>query len=444
VRRWLRQILLFWIVLGAWQTGHAEPPAAGIESTYKEHTRGVELARSGHYDEGLAVLLPLLQRFPDDYPLQRDVILITIWKGDCKGALKRFERISDRPDLDSYLVVPVSDCLLATNRPWEAHRLTRLALERHPDDASLREAFLKADIALRIDAGVDEVSPAIDAEIHNDSSDQGLTEWLGRLEGSTRVAKATRVYARYSLARSTESLYQSGDYDRVGVGIRYRFDERFLLDQEFAGDLYESGQGGATTQLTYQPRDALQMAAFYTSYSEDIPLRARASGVTARQWGGDVAYEARDYRVSGRAAFDGYNFSDGNRRQSLYATAGYAYKIRAEREQRVFVEWYQSANSLEGAPYFNPRRDYSLGLTHRTDFVFDSRFKRHVDHLYLNVNLYDQLGYGTHPRASVRYEQDYDFDAMHALTVGAGLARNIYDGVYETDWQFNLHYHQKF
>ena len=440
----MRQILLAGFAWGLCQTGFADPPATGIESTEAEHARGVELARAGDYDQGLAVLLPLLQRFPDDYPLRRDVVLVTIWKGDCKHALRRFEPIRDRPDLEPYLVVPVSDCLLDRNRIWEAHRLTRLALERHPDDAALRQAFVKTDIALRVDAGVDNDSPAVDAEVHNDSSDQGLTEWVGRAEGSVRVADATRVYARYRFTRSTESQYRSGDVDRVGAGIRYRFDERFLLDQEFSGDLYQSGQGGARTQLIYQPRDAWQFGLAYSSFSEELPLRARAAGVDARQWSGDATYEARDYRWSWRAALDGYDFSDGNRRSAFYTTAGYAYEMRAEREQRLFVEWYQSANSLEGAPYFNPGHDYSLGLSQRTDFVFNSRFRRHVDHLYLNVNLYQQDAYGTRPRAGLRYEQDYDFDAMHALTVGAGIARNVYDGRYETDWQFLLHYHQRF
>jgi hypothetical protein len=441
----MRHILFVWIAAwGVCQTGYADPPGTGIESTYPEHTRGVELARAGHYGEALAVLLPLLKRFPADYPLQRDVILVTIWKGDCSDALERFERIRGRPDLEPYLVVPVSDCLLAANRPKEAHRLTRLALKRHPDDASLRQAFLKVDIALRVDARFDEESPALDAELYNDSSDQGLTEWVGRLEGSARVAEATRLYARYRFTRSTESLYRRGDLDRVGAGIRYRFDERFLLDQEFSGDLYESGQGGARTRLTYEPRDAWQLALAYTTFAEDIPLRARAAGIDATKWSGDATYERRDYRLSWRAALDTYEFSDHNRRTAFSTAAGYAYEMRAEREQRLFVEWYQSANSLDGAPYFNPRRDYSLGLTQRTDFVFDSGFRRHVDHLYLSANLYQQEGYGTHPRASARYEQDYDFDATHALTAGAGLARNVYDGRYETDWQFYLHYHQRF
>lgn len=445
VRPQMRRVLFPWLVVcGVCQAGYAGTPDLNIETTYQEHARGVELARAGDYDAGLAVLLPLLKRFPDDYPLQRDVILITIWQGDCQDALQRFERVRDHPDLEPYLVVPVSDCLLAANRPKEAHRLTRLALKRHPDDAPLRQAFLKADIALRVDANLDEESPSLDAELYNDSSDQGLTEWVGRLEGSTRVAEATRLYARYRFTRSTESLYRSGDFDRVGAGIRYRFDERFLLDQEFSGDLYQHGQSGARTRLTYEPRDAWQFALAYTSFAEDIPLRARAAGIDASRWSGDAAYEHRDYRLSWRASLDDYDFSDSNRRTAFYTTAGYAYEMRAGREQRLFVEWYQSSNSLDGAVYFNPRHDYSLGLTNRTDFVFDSRFRRHVDHLYLGANLYQQDGYGTRPRASLRYEQDYDFDATHALTAGAGLARNVYDGRYETDWQFTLHYHQRF
>ncbi len=55
----MQRALFAWIT--AWsvcQTGYADPPATDIESTYPEHTRGVELARAGHYDAGLAVLLP--------------------------------------------------------------------------------------------------------------------------------------------------------------------------------------------------------------------------------------------------------------------------------------------------------------------------------------------------------------------------------------------------
>lgn len=424
--------------------GWADVAPDKIESTYAEHTRGVELARAGLHDEALSVLLPLLQRFPDDYPLQRDVVLISAWKGDCPGALMRFERIRHIPDLEPYLVVAMTDCLLDANRPQEARRLARRAHERYPEDERLRDAFLKADFVLRVDLNRDEERPAIAAELYNDTSDQGLAEWIGRVDGSTRIAESTRLYARYRFTRSTETQYQNGDLDRVGVGLRYRFDEQFLVVQEFSADVLESGQGGSTTRVVYEPRDAWRFTAAYASFAETIPLRARAAGIDARQWSAGAAYESRDYRWEGLAGIDYYDYSDTNQRTEVYASAGYAYEMRARREQRLFLDWSQSRNSLDGAVYFNPSRDSSLGLTHRTDFVHDSRYRRHVDHLWLSVNAYSQEGFGTHGRWAVRYEQDYEFDESRTLAAGAGVARNVYDGKYETEARFYLNYHRRF
>ena len=435
------RLLVAWVLaVPAW----ADEAAGNIETTYKEHTRGVELARAGRYDEGLGVLLPLLARFPDDYPLQRDVILIVLWKGDCPDALRRFEPVRHRSDLESYLVVPVSDCLLDANRPQEARRLTRLALKRQPADESLRNAFLKADLTLRVDRNINEESPAVDAGLYNDSSDQGLTEWIRIVEGSVRWFEDMRLYARYRFTRSSESAYRDGNLDRVGVGVRYRLDERWLLDQELSTDLAESGLGGATTRVQYEPRDAWRFTAVHASFAETIPLRARAAGIDARQWSGGVNYESRDYRWEWAASLNRYDFSDSNRRTAVTTLAGYAWEMRARREQRLFLEWYQSSNTFDSAVYFNPSRDSSLGLTHRTDFVYDSRFRRHVDHLWLSISAYNQQGFGSHPRWVVRYEQDYDFNEANALVAGTAVARNVYDGKYESEWRFYLHYHRRF
>jgi hypothetical protein len=424
--------------------GWADVAPDRIETTYAEHTRGVELARAGLHDEGLAVLLPLLQRFPDDYPLQRDVILISAWKGDCPVALTRFERLRDYPDLEPYLVVTVTDCLLAANRPQEARRLARRARDRYPEDESLRDAYFKSDFVLRVDQNFDEERPAVEVALGNDTSDQGLTEWIGRGEGSARIAEATRLYARYRFTRSTESQYRSGDLDRVGVGLRFRYDEQLLFDQEFSADVSASGQGGSTTRVQFEPRDAWRFTAAYASFAEVIPLRARAAGIEARQWSADAAYERRDYRWEGLAGINYFDFSDTNQRTAFYATAGYAYEMRAHREQRLFLEWSQSKNTFDGAVYFNPSRDNSLGLMHRTDFVYDSRYRRHVDHLWVSANAYTQQGFGTLGRWALRYEQDYDFDESRALAVGAGVVRNVYDGKYETEWRLYLTYQQRF
>lgn len=438
-----------WLVVAAIVVGGISPVAAasdepGIESTYTEHTRGVELARAGRHDEGLAVLLPLLARYPDDYPLQRDVILITIWKGDCPDALRRFQRIRGRADLEPYLVTPVGQCLLAANRPKEARRLARLALSRNPGDAGLENVFLQADVALRVDANLDEEHPAAWFSLEMQESERNRPEWIGYIEGSTRVAERTRLYARYRFSRALENQYTAGDMDRVGAGVRYRFDERWLLDQEFSTDVRDAGQNGATTRLTFEPRDDWRHSLAYASFSEDVPLRARAAGIDARQWSGQSSYESRDYRWDGGASLNYYEFSDTNRRTALYLRGGYAYEMRAYREQRLYLEWYQSRNTLDGAVYFNPARDSSIGLAQRTDFVYDSRFKRHVDHLFVGISAYSQQDYGTRGRWALGYWQDYDLDDSDALTIGAGVARNVYDAKYETEWRAYLHFHHRF
>ncbi len=442
-QRQLWRLAAAWLMAASGSLALAESPP-GIESTYREHTRGVQLARAGQHDAALGVLLPLLAQFPDDYPLQRDVILITTWKGDCPDALRRFARARNRPDLEPYLVVAVSDCLLEGNRPKEARWLTRRTLERNPGDESLRHAFLKADLVLRVEHNQDEERPQLDISLHNDASDQGLAEWIGAIEGSMRVATDTRLYARYRLTRTTESQYRRGDLDRAGIGVRYRVDERLLLDQEFSADLEESGQGGSSTRLLYEPRDAWRAALAYHSWSETLPLRARAAGIEARSGSAEVGYESRDYRREWLASFTALDFSDGNRRASFYTTAGYAWEMQARREQRLYLEWYQSSNSLNDAVYFNPGHDYSLGLTHRTDFVYHTRFRRHVDHLTVSAALYAQEGFDTLPRGVLRYEQEYDFDNDHSLTAGAGVARNVYDGKYETEWRVSLYYARRF
>ncbi len=442
----MRMIFLSWLAVlcasGAVSADNAV--ASGIESTYADHTRAVEHARAGRHDEALALLLPLLDRFPNEYPLQRDVTLIALWKGDCEDGLARFENLRHRDSLESYLLAAAGECLLATNRPKEAHYLLRRAHERDPQDRALANVYLKAQVALRTATGIADERATAGIDLRNDTSDQGLAEWVGSMDGSVVLTESIRLSVRTRMTRSSQSQYQSGDLNRVGVGIQFRLDERVLIDQEFSGDIERSGQGGSASRLIFEPRDAWRTALTYASHAELIPLRARAAGITADVWTGEVSWEARDYRASWAVSVQHHEFSDSNRRNSFFTVYGYAWSMQKSVEHRILLEGYASNNSLSGASYFNPARDSSIGLTHQTDLVLDSRFRRHVDRLILNANLYEQQGYGTHPRASLRYEQDYDFDASQALIAGVGLARNVYDGKYETERRFHLAYRRRF
>lgn len=496
-------------------TATAADTDRGIASTYTEHARGVALARQGKHAEALAVLEPLLARFPDDYPLARDVVLVSTWSGDCDRALKYFDRIRSHPRLDGYLIAPLADCavqrarggeydraldsltalvphatndymlrrditlinawkrdcknalrwfdpirddernpvylivpavdcLLAENRPTEAQALVEAGRARHPADAALEHAYTKVQVALRLDANRDDERPAADASLLSGKSDRGVRESSIRTEASAHAAMHRRIYARYLMSRANPVEFEPGEMNRAGVGMRWWPTARWRLQQEFSADIHAPDLGGSHTSIEYRPYDAWTLALSHDTYAEDISVRARANDIQATRDEGAVEYNSRDYVWYGRAAAGRYDYSDGNRRTNWYTTLGYAYEMLPEREQRIYGEWYRSHNTLEGAAYFNPKQDNSVGLVHRTDFVYDSRFKRHVDHLFFTVSRYRQDGFGAHGKWGARYEQDYDFDSANALLVRLAFDRNVYDGQREDEWRLELLYRRRF
>lgn len=439
----IKRLLPFLAFLSVVIVCGAETTRVSARSLEAQHTRAVEMGRAGKYDDALSILDKLLQEHPDNYPLHRDHVLITIWKGDCKAALKGFEKVRSH-EHPPYLTVPVSDCLIEQNRPKEAATLVRTGLQRNPDDASLGHALLKATLVVEADRPIDENRPAVAFEFITDESDQGQREWFTRIEASTRIADRTRLYARYSIARSDESGLETGDFDRAGIGLRFRINEQLLIDQEFSTDISDSGKGGSASVIVYEPRDTWRLSARYTTFAEDLPLRARAAGVEGRHGEVSAEHNSTDYVWYGFASLNRYDFTDMNRRQSIFGTVGYTFEMLPYREQTLYGELYSSSNSLDNAPYFNPERDRSVGLVHRTNFIFESRFKRHVDSLFLELSSYWQEGFGSHGKWGVRYEQDYDFDDTSHLNLGLGYARNIYDGQSEYETRFELRYLKSF
>jgi len=408
-----------------------------------QHLHAVKLARAGKHDEGLRILDGLIQDFPDNYPLHRDHILITIWKGDCEDALRHFQRVRSQ-EHPPYLIVPVSDCLLDQNRPKEAATLVRDGLARHPGDTSLDHALRKTTLVVEAGRPIDENRPAVAFEFLTDESDQGLREWSSRLEGSVRVAEHTRLYVRYSIARSDDAALDAGDFDRAGIGVRYRFSEQLSVDQEFSTDVRDAGKTGAATILVYEPFDSWMFTGQYTTFAEDLPLTARAAGVEGKHGGVAAEYNSRDYIWYGLVSFNRYDFSDTNRRESLFGMIGRTFEVLPYREQTLYGEIYGSHNSLVDAAYFNPGRDRYTGIIHRTNFIFESRYKRHVDSLFLSLGSYWQEDYGSHGKWGVRYEQDYDFTATSHLNLGVAYERNVYDGQREYETRFALRFIKSF
>jgi len=426
--------LLFWISLC-----RAETLRDDTHELETRHEHGVELARAGNYDAALTELSALLEKYPGYYPVERDIVIITAWKGDCRAALERYQRIRDYPDPEPYLILPVSNCLIRIGHFDEALALLDAGRRRAPEDSELLVAY--ADAQAKRAARLPDT---LRLEASTDTSDQGRREWLLGALLSRQLTDRVQVYARYAATRSEYDEFQSGMLNRLGVGVQYEFRNNLFLTQEFSGDLVRGGESGSQTSVVFLPSDLWRFGASYTTFAEDLPLRAKADLIDAKRSNLFVDYRSTDYRWSWFASGTRYDFSDTNRRTALFTSVGYAYEMKPKREQRLFLELYQSDNTLANTDYFNPSHDRSITVVHKTDFVYDTRFRRHVDHLYLSVGQYDQEGFGGHGIWGVRYEQDYDFTERTALSLGVGYGRHVYDGGAEYEISVNAAYRYLF
>lgn len=474
-----------------------------IEDTYQEYTHAVELARSGNYAEGIRILRNLLQRFPNDYSLNRDLILILNWNKDCGSALSQFDRVSthipfepyfsqavadcaiqqaqagqhaqalqvldtllqqqpeyypwarDRAVItawqgkcnlaveryhalpvhavtEKYLAMSIGDCLLELRRPRETAAIARMALASTPADEELQHLLNKAQIDL-IDAT--QHRNELIAEISTNEDDQGLREWQQYLEVSTELAKQLRMYGRFRHSYADDPQFSRGNLHRVGLGLEQQLNEQWRARAEISGDVKQSGQSGGLVQVQFYPRDTIKITGMATNYVEDLPLRARAVGVTATQQQLTAEYTDLRDQWYGQVVLNRWKFSDNNQRQSEYAILGYGYVHQPEYEHFIYGEAYQSRNTLVGTDYFNPASDQSIGLLHRSNLIYSTDYLRHVDSLYLSIANYAQTGFTNHSTWAVKFEQNYDFDDTHHLSWSIGYGRHVYDG--EVEYQNN-------
>ena len=93
----LKRLLPYLFFLTAISPCHAENERESARELDAEHRRGVELAREGYYDAGLAVLTALLGKYPGFYPLERDIVIVTAWKGDWRATVSRSAGIRAYP-----------------------------------------------------------------------------------------------------------------------------------------------------------------------------------------------------------------------------------------------------------------------------------------------------------------------------------------------------------
>jgi len=431
-----------------------QPKSAPLSSNafQAEHQRGVDLARAEKYAEGLKILQTLLQQQPRNYARNydviRDIVIITTWMENCPAALKHYRQIQTHTKQEAYLLGPVSQCLYETGRKEQAFDKLDSAIAQWPNDSELKKiqsellaqekAERQREIArnkILAQKSVVTVSTGVN------ESDQGNQEWSVETSYKRKMQENIQLYVRTLTVRADDPQFDTGDLNRIGIGAEINLRSNWDLIQDFSFDIDRSSEGGSTTTVIYSLNSLWVFDLSYATYAEDLPLRAKAQLIDSNRATTSVDFHTEDYLWTWSAAIASYDFSDGNNRNSISTALSYAYVLRDDLEQRIIFDVYKSTNSNDNSVvYYNPENDLSIGLTHQLDIVYDSIFKRHVDHLYVSIGRYKQKNINGTGIWGIQFEQEYNFDNINSFGFSAAYNQRVYDGNREKEKAFFINY----
>lgn len=412
--------------------GVAEPLYAR-ETVVQQQQRAMAYARTGEHERALKILEDLRQKYPNRYSVKRDYLLVAKWMDDCDRVIDGYRSIQPKNRHYSRVAVPAAQCLREKNRVRESIRLLNLALERNPGNSNLKKELAAAQ---------DELASqryTTDYFVETDSSDAGNVEWRAQAMIWGEVADHVFARARYIAILAADPQFATGDLNRVGFGLEY-YSDKVTLDGEVSGDLFRANEAGISSKIEYRPTMLWDLKATYHSFSEQIPLRAVALGITSNQFTPEVSFHTPDYVWEWLAALNWMDFTDGNQRREWYTELGYGIDLAPKHEKRVVFELSQSTNTLPGTVYFNPLSAETLIGGYKSTRVLESKYKHKTDELYPWLGYYQQQGFGSDFIAGVRYGRTTQIDDAQTFRWFLGAASMVYDGGREAILDVGIYY----
>lgn len=398
-----------------------QPLCASEGNVAQQQRQAMAYARAGDHARALDMLQTLREKYPERYSIKRDFMLVASWSGDCDRVIDGYRSIQQKNRHYSRVAVPAAQCLRERNRVRESITLLNKSLERNPGNQDLQKELKAAQNELASQRYT------TDYFVETDSSDAGNVEWRAQAMIWGEVADHVFARARYIAILAADPQFATGDLNRVGFGVEY-YEDRFTLDGELSTDLFRANESGVSVKGEYRPTTLWDLAATYHSFSEQIPLRAAALGITSNQFTPGVSFHTPDYVWEWLAELNWMDFTDGNERREWFTELGYGLELTAKKEKRLVFELSHSTNTLPGTVYFNPLSAETLIGGYKSTRVLESKYKRKTDELYPWLGYYQQQGFGSDVIIGARYGRTTQIDDSQTFRWFLGAASMVYDG----------------
>jgi len=222
-------------------------------------------------------------------------------------------------------------------------------------------------------------------------------------------------------------------YNWVRGGVQWRGRD-LTVEGEISTNHYGFGaKPGIGITVAYDVNDHWQLGGGAAWHSRATPLRALAHGIDAdrvdlyARWRAD---ERREWSVGVSPS----RFSDGNHRTEVQVSGRERLYSAPHLWLDALLDMGASRNSLEGAPYYNPKSDVSVLPALRLSHILHRRYQTVWEqHLTVGAGTYAQRGYGSGAIGMWEYGQRYRTNDVFEVGAAISGLHRPYDGRRERD-----------
>lgn len=420
-----------------------------------------------HYPQGVQT------RTPSDLRLtvERLAALERLYANDTRAAQATFDGLVAKAPNNTGLLTAQAQVLRARELPRASERVLKLAETLEPRDRSvelgqgftalelqewLQAHLLRDDMVQRFPEDLSTLRLDREWQVHNKAelqvngyrglkSDNPVTGSRDRgLEAvlySRPIAYHWRAFAGGGQA---SSRFEDGAVRFSWLRGGAQWSGRDLtVEGEVSANRYGFGtKPGAGLTVDYDIDDHWRVGGGLAYRSREAPLQALQNNIHTNRLDTYVRWRADEQR-EWRLGFSPSDFSDGNQRQEVLVQGRERLYTTPRAWLDALVDVSASHNSRDGAPYFNPKADFSvlpaLRLTHILHRRYETVWEHHVT---VGAGHYAQRGFGG--GAVLMWAYGHRFRTNDVFEVGAsiGSLTRPYDGQRERDLRiaFDLTY----
>ncbi len=374
------------------------------------------------YQDRLAEAQKLAQEYlkvsPANTQLRTVLAHVYLWRGWQRQALKEFQMVKNMDDENIPATNGYARSLYDNVRKQDARKEINAAYEKYPRNRHVQRTrrLIEAD---------DKPYATLSGYYYTEHP--GEDEFQLSLRGDEPVKDHHQLFAEI-VRRETTRPEGKDVTNRAYLGDIWRPDNIWKLTGAFSLDNVTGKEAGGLGSVELTPDDFWTFGLGYDSYSLDVPLRSRVTGVTAQDSDALVRFRASEsFNTQLGAGFK--DFSDGNKNYNGKWTTDTALTTAAYWKTRLLTEFDYSTFSRQDVDYFSPENLYDFYLIPMVEHTWWRRYeKAWVDRLYVGLGRQWQKGYGAENVGYVRYELDHRYSDTFSVLVGVTYSLNNYDG----------------